>query len=462
MTVHMNPYYVIDIDVLLKNPAIFSEIDMGTLIICDSIITQLEVYATTEFEYRINAQTILKYLKRLQEEDGALTNGIHISQHVFLKTLMVRNSDYKHVVISAARMLMQEGHSVILFSNTCSVRLEAQAAGITTQLYFSKQNKKDFIYKGWRIISVPAIQLKQEIPEGLDHLIRENVLTINEYVIVESQHNSYNYRVFRYTGSATKWREVGQVPVSGSVVARNVQQLMALDALFDPSISLLTLMGPAGTGKTLLSIFAGLEQTLNDDEYQRVFVARPVVPLGRDIGYLPGDLQEKMHLWMQPVYDTIGFIMRSAYSQHHLQHIKQESLANPHHGKKQKRPVKKDKIAPRSSVLSSVEDLIEQDKITLEAITYMRGRSLAHQYIIIDEVQNLSLHEIKTIISRVGHQSKIILCGDPEQIDSPTLDFFNNGLTIVNQKFKGQSIYATVWLEYSERSELSRLAAELL
>lgn len=460
MNMNAHPYYVIDTDVLLKNPAIFTEIEAGALIISDITISHIEEHAHTESDYRTNAQNILKYLKHLQEE-GSLTQGIHISAYLFLKVVQV-NSDEKDMLLTVALMLQKESHPVIILSNTCTVRLQAQAMGIAIQSYYGKQNRKDLIYKGWRIIGVPSIQLKQEIPEALDHLTRENVLTMNEYVIVESQHNSHNYRVFRYTNTKAKWREVDQASVAGSVVARNVQQLMAFDALFDTSISLITLMGPAGTGKTLLSLFAGLEQTLHDDEYQRIFVARPVVPLGRDIGYLPGDLKEKMHLWMQPVYDTISFIMRSAYSQHHLQHIKQEASHNGHHGKKQKGQFKKEKLTERLTLMASVEDLIEQDKITLEAITYMRGRSLAHQFIIIDEVQNLSLHEIKTIISRVGNQSKIILCGDPEQIDSPMLDFFNNGLTIVNQKFKGQSLYATVWLEHSERSELSRLAAALL
>lgn len=461
MNLNAHPYYVVDTDVLLKNPAIFSEIEAGTIVIVGSTIAELEISATAESEYRNNAQTLLRYLKKLQEE-GILTEGVRVGPQVFFKVIKEVVSEGNTTVVPCAVALAQEGHPVTILSNTCTTRMQAQAAGVTVQSYYSRQCKKDFIYKGWKILAVPAIQLKQEIPEALEDLMKEGTLTMNEYVIVESQHNPYNYRVFRYTGSATQVREVGQVPMSGSVVARNVQQLMAFDALFDPSISLVTLLGPAGTGKTLLSLFAGLEQTVHNDEYQRVFVARPVVPLGRDIGYLPGDLHEKMHLWMQPVYDTIGFIMRSQYNHHHLQHIKQEHALNAPHPKKNKMPHKKEKLTERSTLVNSVEDLIEQDKITLEAITYMRGRSLAHQFIIIDEVQNLTLHEIKTIISRVGHHSKIILCGDPEQIDSPFLDFFNNGLTIVNQKFKGQSLYATVWLEYSERSELSRLAAALL
>lgn len=455
MNLNMHPYYIVETDVFLKNPTIFTEIESGTIIMLHSTIEDLEKYILQEGEQRTQAYTLLKYLKSLQDE-ASLSEGIELKPNLFFKIIMNIN----HTISSYADILRNEGKHVIVFSNTCSTRLAAQHAHIPVQSYYSNHSKKDFVYKGWKVLAVPAIQLKQDIPEALQELMREGNLTINEYIIVESQHNTYNYRVFRYTGSIKGVREVGQVPRSGSVMARNVQQLMAFDALFDPAISLVTLMGPAGTGKTLLSLYAGLEQTLHDDEYQRVFIARPVVPLGRDIGYLPGDLHEKMHLWMQPIYDTVGFIMRSQFSHHHLQHIKEEAaLTAP---KKNKNPYKKDKNVERSTLVNSVEDLIEQDKITLEAITYMRGRSLAHQFIIIDEVQNLSLHEIKTIISRVGSQSKIILCGDPEQIDSPFLDFFNNGLSIVNQKFKGQALYATVWLEHSERSELSRLAAALL
>lgn len=464
MIISLNlPYYVIDTDVLLQNPYIIDEIQKGCLVFLLSTLYALEKEAISDSFYERNARIVLKLFKNFQRH-GSLHEGIRISEERFVHVI-----DDCQGVIALAHRLQKEGKEVVLLSNVVTTAYQASAQNINVQSYTSPQMKKDLLYKGWRIIAVPAIQLKQEIPEDLLELIHTQKPIINEYIVVESQHNSYNHRIFRYIGGKPGVKEVGNIPFSGPIAPKNIQQIMALDALFDSSISLLTLIGAAGTGKTLLSLFAGLQQTVHDDEYQRIFVARPVVPLGKDIGYLPGDLKEKMHLWMQPVYDNIAFIMRSSFAHQHLQHIKSEGRdagSSHRHGHNEHRRNKGRNMKAfqkeQSVLAGSVEDLIEEEKLTLEAITYMRGRSLAHQYIIIDEAQNLTLHEIKTIVSRVGHNSKIVLCGDPDQIDTSALDFFTNGLTVVNQKFKGQSIYATVLLEHSERSELSRLAAQLL
>ncbi len=198
--------------------------------------------------------------------------------------------------------------------------------------------------------------------------------------------------------------------------------------------------------------------------YQKMLVTRPVVPLGPDIGYLPGDIQEKLHIWMQPVYDNIEVIVHSASMQRHLQDMKDEAILEEVAGKKKSKKKMAAKKVQKGGAykIVSVEDLITQHKLSLEAITYMRGRSIPYQFILIDEVQNLSPHEVKTLVSRVGQGSKIVLCGDPYQIDSPYLDFSSNGLVVASDKFKDQSLFATVFLDTSERSTLSRLASELL
>jgi PhoH-like ATPase len=239
--------------------------------------------------------------------------------------------------------------------------------------------------------------------------------------------------------------------------ARNPQQLMALDLLLDKDIKLVTLFGPAGTGKTFLTLLAGLQQVLIEDEYQKILISRPVVPLGRDIGYLPGDIQEKLHSWMLPIYDNIEFIVHQASMAGHLEDVVEEG--------RHRRKGKFGKSEYRRHVagdLGEVEQLMHRGKLSLEAITYMRGRSIPYQYIFIDEVQNLTPHEVKTLITRVGEGSKIILAGDPYQIDSPYLDFSSNGLVVSSERFKGQPIFGSVYLESSERSELSKLASELL
>ena len=231
---------------------------------------------------------------------------------------------------------------------------------------------------------------------------------------------------------------------------------MALDLLFDDNVQFVTLFGPAGTGKTFLALLAGLHKVLVEDAYEKILVSRPVVPLGRDIGYLPGTIEEKLRSWMLPIYDNMEFIVHSVHSGRHVEEVGHEQENN------NKRKKKKRHDSREATGLRPLDELTHHGKLSLEAITYMRGRSIPYQFILIDEVQNLTPHEVKTLISRAGTGSKIILAGDPYQIDSPYLDFSSNGLVVTSERFKGQPVFGTVYLETSERSELSKLAGELL
>ena len=207
-------------------------------------------------------------------------------------------------------------------------------------------------------------------------------------------------------------------------------------------------MGPAGTGKTFLVLLAGLFKVLEKHEYRRFLISRPIIALGADIGYLPGDVQEKLFHWMQPVYDNLEIIFSE------LDIGKVADTAKDRRHKKRH---------PKSTDLrSEIERLKQKGVLSLEAITYMRGRSISNQYVFIDEAQNLTPHEIKTIVSRAGEGTKVIIAGDPYQIDSPYLDFTSNGLTVSADKMKQKSICGAVFLETSERSELAKLAAETL
>jgi PhoH-like ATPase len=194
----------------------------------------------------------------------------------------------------------------------------------------------------------------------------------------------------------------------------------------DDNVKLVTLVGQAGTGKTLLALAAGLKKTVDEHAYRRLLVSRPVIPMGKDIGYLPGTKEEKLINWMHPIYDNLEYILT----------------------------VRKKK--------ENIEDLIDSDLLQLEALTYMRGRSIPNQFIIIDEAQNLTPHEIKTVISRAGNHTKMVLTGDPYQIDNPYLDSSSNGLTYAAEKMKGQEMFGHVLLTKNERSNLASLAAELL
>ena len=270
--------------------------------------------------------------------------------------------------------------------------------------------------------------------ENLNHLKTEksmewhDQLLPNEFLLFTSK-NSDRYEVARYrsdTGSIEYVDSVG-LSVCG-IEPLNERQVVALTALLDDSLPIVTLVGKAGTGKTLLAIAAGLFKVAEQKKYGRVLVSRPVIPVGKDIGYLPGAKTEKLSHWMQPLFDNLEYVL-SVY---------------------------------KKSNLKNMDSLFNSNLIELEAVSHIRGRSLPAQFIIIDEAQNLSPHEIKTIVSRAGKGTKVVLTGDPYQIDSPYLDSNSNGLTYLVESFKGQPLYGHVTLLKSERSELAELAATLL
>ena len=219
-------------------------------------------------------------------------------------------------------------------------------------------------------------------------------------------------------------------------MARNVQQTMALDLLMDDEVRMVTLLGSAGTGKTLVAIAAGMAKVFSEQRYDKLLVARPIMPMGRDIGYLPGDKDEKLGAWMQPIFDNLSYLLstRGAQGQHAESH----------------------------STEQRVEKLIADGKLVLEPLTYIRGRSIPHQFMIVDEAQNLTPHEVKTIASRVGEGTKLVLTGDVGQIDNPYLDQSSNGLSYAVEKMKGLGIVGHVTLSRSERSQLASLAASRL
>ena len=242
---------------------------------------------------------------------------------------------------------------------------------------------------------------------------------------------------------------------------------MALDLLLDDSVQLVSLLGQAGTGKTFLTLLAGLHKTIEEKSYSKMLVARPIVSLGADIGFLPGDVQEKLYEWMHPVYDNLDYIFNELTNANMLpamlKHEKKEEKRSRFDWKKRRREEDHHEgYSYGPQVHAGVAQLKSAGLLTLEAITYMRGRSIPKQFMFIDEVQNLTPHEVKTIISRAGEGTKVILCGDPYQIDSPYLDFTSNGLTVTGEKMKGLPITGIVMLENSERSYLAKVAAEIL
>ncbi len=482
-----NKVYILDTNVLLHDPQAlfnFAGAEIGLPII---VLEELDKFKRETSDRGKNARESIRQLDDLRQK-GSLAQGVALDNGgtvriLFEPTQVLENSHNlnpdapDNIILLTALAYQNQGITVKFITKDLNARVKADVLGISAQDYLKSYVPRDEFYKGWIKLSVPAVQLKREVPDDLLAFANTYPFTINEYVLVESQHNSFNYRVFRYTGEKVPFIPITPPHLHWNLGARNPQQLMALNALLDPSIQLVTLLGTAGTGKTFLALLAGLHQVIIDDLYRKMLISRPVVPLGPDIGYLPGDLQEKLHTWMQPVYDNLDVILHASTVNQHLKQIEHEGKFHKddqHHpsiilegkyenkkGKNGKKDGRKDHYHD-SYGFQSVQDLVNKQKLSLEAITYMRGRSIPYQFILIDEVQNLSPHEVKTIVSRVGQGSKIILCGDPYQIDSPYLDFSSNGLVIASDKFKGQDIFATVYLDHSERSILSQLAGDLL
>ncbi len=336
------------------------------------------------------------------------------------------NDKMDNRIILAAYQLQQEGREVFFVSKDINARIKAAALGIKAVDYDKQKVDADSLYSGYSDFDASAEDMGRLSRDG--ELSWVDTLPPNHFLMLHNP-SVEDSVMGRYDSAQQKLRFVDyKMPSVVGVRPLNPEQRMAFELLLDPDVNLVTLIGKAGTGKTLLAIAAGLQLTIDDKAYQRVLVSRPVIPMGKDIGYLPGAKNEKLSHWMQPLFDNLEYIIASY-----------------------KRPNMK-----------TVDQLVGSNLIELEALSYIRGRSLPGQFIVIDEAQNLSPHEIKTIVSRAGEGSKVVLTGDPQQIDSPYLDASSNGLSFLVEAFKGQDLFGHVTLQRSERSRLAELAAELL
>jgi PhoH-like ATPase len=332
-------------------------------------------------------------------------------------------------IIAAALHLQREnGGNVVFVSKDLNARVKATALGIESVDY-SGEAQVDFeeLYRGYR---------EWDLEIGMiDTFYRERVIQAptdlmpHEFVLLRDAQNPKQTALARHDhvhGTLVPLRFDDARPWKLSPL--NMGQHFALELLMDPEIQLVTLVGKAGTGKTLMALAAGLEQVAERGVYKRALVSRPIIPLGRDIGYLPGSKEEKLESWMEPIYDNLQFLVDPTLE----------------------------------AVGDKINYLFDRGWIEVEAVTYIRGRSLPKLFILIDEAQNLSPHEVKTIVSRAGRDSKVVLAGDPFQIDNPYLDASSNGLSVLVEKFRDQPLFGHIWLERSERSDLASLAAELL
>ena len=436
----MPKYFVLDTNVLLHNSQAISSFADNVVVLPMTVIEELDKFKKNNDELGRNARSVIRALDTLRVQ-GRLGEGVKMENGGILKITVQReempNSCLDltipdNLIIATAYNLQQQGEKAIFVSKDINARLKADALGIEVQDFEKEKADFDTLYTGWRELQVPSATVNSFYQNELLPLAGAGLLS-NEFILLADEANPKHAGI----GRAVDREHVKHLASSNDLVWKvkphSKEQRMALELLLDPEVDLVTLIGQAGTGKTLLALAAGLSMTLNDERYEKLLVSRPVIPLGRDIGYLPGSKDEKMKLWMQPIFDNLSYLMG-------LQHNGEEE----------------------ETTQQMVSRLIKNEVVELEALTYIRGRSISKQFVVVDEAQNLTPHEVKTIISRVGEGTKMVMTGDPEQIDNPYLDSSSNGLTYTVERLKGRQGFGHVTLTKSERSRLSSLAAEYL
>lgn len=441
----MGKIFVLDTNVLLHDPQALFAFEDNEVIIPSVVLEEIDAKKRLADEIGRNARRVSRILDGLRDR-GRLHEGIpldgggrlvvELNHRSFtrLQDLFGEMTSDNRMLAVALNYQMEEQERpkprpVIVVSKDVLVRIKADVLGLPAQDYLSDRTvSPDDFYSGYVQLSVhPGVIDSFYSDRSLAAAVLKAPLHPNEFVILRDEMGSTKSALVKVSadGSRLEPLHLAGEPVWG-ITSRNAQQRMALELLLNDDIPLVTLTGRAGTGKTLLALAAALHKVEDERKYKKLLIARPVVPMGKDIGYLPGEKEEKLRPWMQPIYDNLEYLF----------------------------DVKK------SGDIDKI--LMGLGSIQVEALTYIRGRSIPGQFIIIDEAQNLSKHEVKTIMTRVGEGSKIVLLGDPEQIDHPYLDTVSNGLTYVVERFKTEAVSGHVTLEKGERSKLAQLAAERL
>jgi len=434
-SVKQKKVFVLDTNVFIHRPDALLSFRDSEVVIPLWVLEELDKLKTGTEERARNARQAIRLIDSFSKR-GRLNEGVSIPEiNSTLSIIMVYDGDaaldmdmtrMDNKIILSALHLKKFGRNVFFVTKDINARVKAQALGLNAVDYEKQKVNVDSLYTG--VVETDGNPDQKAKLEELGQVATERDFFANQFV----QLNWGKDKGFQVTRYSAKDKALWTVPPLNQAVSGirpvNLRQQLAFNLLLDPAIQLVTLVGKAGTGKTLLAIAAALSQTLEMKLYSRVLVSRPVIPMGKDIGFLPGSKDEKMSHWMQPLFDNLDFLITQAHSQS----------------------------------IKSADQLLKAKIIEIEALSFIRGRSLPNQYIIIDEAQNLSPHEVKTIVSRCGKDTKMILTGDPYQIDNPYLDASSNGLTYLVEAFKGQPIYGHVFLDKSERSVLAELAAELL
>ncbi|NMB73932.1 MAG: PhoH family protein [Myxococcales bacterium] len=439
----MKKNFVLDTNVLLHDPNALVSFGDNDIVIPIYVIEEIDRFKKELSELGRNARVVSRMIDEFRQS-GQLNKGVSMPTGGTLRVLFshrgipeqlgpVEKMDHRILAVAAELQEKEPQKPLVFITKDTNLRIKADVLGLKTEDYDTEKVSIDEIYTGLAEVELPG--------ELVDAFYRDGNLPIEKLPLAEAAPNQFvNLR----DSANSSHTAMGRVDVDGrrlvpvakvrggvwGISPRNREQSFTFDLLLDDRIKLVTLAGKAGTGKTLLALAAGLHKTAEEGVYQRLLVSRPVFPLGRDIGFLPGDIEDKLNPWMQPIYDNLEYLLNLS---------------------------RKDKRQGRS-----YRELMDMGLIEIEPLTYIRGRSIPNQYIIVDESQNLTPHEVKTIISRCGDGTKIVLTGDLYQIDNPYVDSSNNGLSHVVNSFKGKPLAGHVLLRKGERSELAELASDLL
>jgi PhoH-like ATPase len=442
----MKKTFVLDTNVLLHDPTAMLRFKDNDVILPITIIEELDRFKKQPAMTGRNARQASRQLDELRQRghliQGVAINGgggklrVALCHRETLSELppeLEGDRGDNAILAVAMEVKRQSTDPVVMISKDTNLRIKADALGLDAQDYETDKVDVDGLYTGIAEVQVSAAQI--------DHLFQKGYLPLdggfypNQSLTLVDEVNPAHTALAMIDGTSGKAIPLAKLPRGGvsRIQARNREQSFAFELLLRDSIQLVTLVGQAGTGKTLLAIAAGLQKVADERAYTRLLISRPVVPMGNDIGFLPGDINEKLTPWMQPLYDNFDLIFGT-----------QDTTAKPSYWRR------------------GHEELIEQGLLQIEPLTYIRGRTIPKQFLIVDEAQNLTPHEVKTILTRAGEGTKVILTGDPDQIDNPYVDAASNGLTYAVERFKQEPIAGHVTLYKGERSQLADRAAALL
>ena len=436
--------FVLDTNVLLHNPKAIESFADNDIVLPMTVIEELDKFKKNSDELGRNARQVIRHLDSLRKK-GNLREGVHLDcranpeengvLRIYTGKGEIKDTELDleipdNKIIRVAYHLQQAGENVIFVSKDINVRLKADALGLQVRDFDKQKVNYDKLFTGYT-----ELEVTKDTIDTLHHekqvVIENTSLLPNEFAVLHDISNPRHSSIARFKNNVF-------IPLCPkyddqvwNIHPKSKEQRFALELLMDPDVQLVSLVGSAGSGKTLLALATALEQVVNKKLYEKILVSRPIIPMGKDLGYLPGDKDDKMLHWMHPIFDNLDYLMHK---------------------------VKKDSQSTRKKI----DELMKNHTIEIEALTYIRGRSIPSQFVIIDEAQNLTPHEIKTIISRSGEGTKMVLTGDPNQIDNPYLDASSNGLTYAVERLKTHEIHGHVLLQKSERSELSSVAAKLL